>query len=120
MKNILGNKESIECFNKDGNKVYAFVAYASKTFNESTFDSNECILSFKDSKGNFSKWKRDSKGNELSFKNSKGEKRGFKEWLNKFEKISDLLWVTRDGISKDGTVMRCKGSMKELYNNLKK
>lgn len=39
----------------------------------------------------------------------------FEDWLNKFEMVGDLLWL-----SKDGLIMRDEGSMKELYNNLKK
>ena len=56
MKNILGTEENLNLFNENGIKVYEY-------FKNLNGFSYECT--------------RDSKGNELTYKNSKGVSRGF-------------------------------------------
>ena len=98
MKNILGNTENLELFNKNGTKVYEYSKNSNGYSSECTRDSNGYILTFKgsngysreytyDLKGNILTFKnsigfsyeytRDSSGNELTYKNSDGETRGF-------------------------------------------
>jgi len=56
MKNIQGTEENLELFNENGIKVYKY---------------------YKHSNGFSYEYTRDSNGNELTFKNSKGVSRGF-------------------------------------------
>jgi hypothetical protein len=98
MKNILGNTENLDLFDKNGVRVYEYFKSSHGFWseytrdskgNELTFkssngysfeytrDSNGKILTYKDSNGYSSEYTRDSNGNELTYKNSDGETRGF-------------------------------------------
>tara|TARA_R110000822_G_scaffold807_4_gene3574 strand:- start:260 stop:556 length:297 start_codon:yes stop_codon:yes gene_type:complete len=77
MKNILGNQEDLEFYNKEGVMVYAFYTYSNGSGSyENTFDKNGEILTGKDSTGYWSKYTRDEQGYELTYEDS-GTKRGF-------------------------------------------
>ena len=52
MKNILGNTEELELFNKEGKKVYHFYKDSDGFSWERTYDSNGNGLTYKDSNGN--------------------------------------------------------------------
>ena len=56
MKNIKGTEENLELFNENGIRVYEY---------------------FKNSNGFSCEYTRDSNGNELTYKDSNGESRGF-------------------------------------------
>jgi len=87
MKNILGTEENLELFNENGIKVYKY---------------------YKHSNGFSYEYTRDSNGNELTFKNSKGVSRGFdktytpeevliilkefKEYLSFSDEIQEQEW----------------------------
>ena len=77
MKNILGNTEELELFNKEGKKVYHFYKDSYGVSWEKIYESNGNVLNYKDSDG-FS-WERtyDSNGNGLTYKDSNGYTRGF-------------------------------------------
>ena len=77
MKNILGNTEELELFNKEGKKVYHFYKDSYGVSWEKIYESNGNVLTYKDSDG-FS-WERtyDSNGNGLTYKDSNGYTRGF-------------------------------------------
>ena len=107
MKNILGNKEDLEFYNKEKVKVYEFYTYSdSRNSYEYTYDKNGMALTYKNGKpltyknsngcwhkhtrdnegneltyknsnGYWNKYTRDEKGNELTYEDSRGKKRGF-------------------------------------------
>ena len=98
MKNIQGTEEDLDLFNENGVKVYEYFKHLDAFSEEFTYDSNNNVLTYKDSNGNgceytydsqgneltykdsdgFSyEYTRDSQGNELTYKNSDGETRGF-------------------------------------------
>jgi YD repeat-containing protein len=77
MKNILGNTENLELFNKNGVRVYEYFKNSIGYSYEYTRNSNGNILTYKDSEGNSCEYTRDSNGNELTFKDSNGVTRGF-------------------------------------------
>ena len=73
MKNILGNQENLEFYNKEGVKVYEFYTYSdSRNSYEYTHDKNGRILTSKDSTGYWSKCTRGEKGRTLTYENSDG------------------------------------------------
>ena len=78
MKNILGNQEDLEFYNKEGAKVYDFYTLSDgRNYYEHTYDKNGMILTIKNSPGYWSKYARDDEGNELTYESSCGTKRGF-------------------------------------------
>ena len=77
MKNILGTTEYLELFNKEGKRVYEFGKYSKEYSYERTYDSNDYLLTFKDSNGFSSEYTYDSNGKELTYKDSNGNTRGF-------------------------------------------
>ena len=77
MKNVLGNKEDLKFYNEEGVKVYEFCTLSYTDSYEYTYDKNGIILTSKNSTGYWSKRTRDEKGNELTYENSYGTKRGF-------------------------------------------
>jgi hypothetical protein len=52
MKNILGTTENLELFNKEGVMVYRFYKTTNGDWWQSTYDSKGKELTFKDSNGN--------------------------------------------------------------------
>ena len=98
MKNALGTKEDLELFDKNGVKVYSFYACTNGLSVRLTYDSHGHILTHKDSDKFWSKYTRDLDGNELTYINSDGEKRGFvtlectiEELFNKVREDFELL-----------------------------
>jgi hypothetical protein len=77
--NILGTKDSLRLYNKEGKPVYCFDKnYKDPDFwDETTYDKNGRTLTFINSDGYSYKCTRDSKGKELTFENSDGDRRGF-------------------------------------------
>jgi hypothetical protein len=77
--NILGTEKDLRLYNKEGKMVYWFdTDYPDPNFwEEVTYDKNGCTLTFINSNGYSSKFTRDSDGNEKTYKNSLGTKRGF-------------------------------------------
>ena len=51
MKNIQGTEDNLELFDEDGIRVYAYRKGSDGLFQELTFDSNQNILTYKDSDG---------------------------------------------------------------------
>jgi len=72
MINILGKKENLELFNKDGKRVYEFYTNSNGFSYEYTYDSFGHALTFKDSEGYSDEYTRDNNGNELTYKDSDG------------------------------------------------
>tara|TARA_R110000824_G_scaffold45177_1_gene130811 strand:+ start:544 stop:843 length:300 start_codon:yes stop_codon:yes gene_type:complete len=78
MKNIQGNKENLKLYNEKGVKVYEFCnRFNGSYLFEYTYDNSGRPLTFKNSDGYWSKWTRDEKGNELTYEDLYGVKRGF-------------------------------------------
>jgi len=77
MKNIQGTKENLELFNENGVKVYEYFKHLDGFSEEFTYDSNNNVLTYKDSNGNGCEYTYDSEGNELTYKDSNGVRRGF-------------------------------------------
>ena len=77
MKNILGNKEDLRLYNKEGAIVYKFCTYSDVTSCEYTYDKNGKVLTGKGSDGYWFKFTYDNEGNELTYENSEVDKRGF-------------------------------------------
>ena len=75
MKNILGNQEDLEFYNKEDVKVYEFYTLSYRNSYENTYDKNGEILTGKCSDGHWSKYTRDEQGNELTYEDSNGAKR---------------------------------------------
>lgn len=75
--NALGAFEDLELFDKDGNRVYEFIAGSNGYWAKLTYDSNGNTLTYKNSDGYEYKNTYDSKGNRLTFEDSNGAKRGF-------------------------------------------
>jgi hypothetical protein len=76
MKNIFGKQEELELFNKEGELVYEFKQLG-EGWSETTYDEKGNQLTFKNSKGFWSEYTYDENGDELTFKNSHGVSRGF-------------------------------------------
>lgn len=72
MKNILGTTENLNLYNKEGVMVYEFYTDSSEFWYEYTYDSNDNILTFKNSDGYSCEYTYDSNGKELTYKNSSG------------------------------------------------
>jgi YD repeat-containing protein len=77
--NILGTEETLNLYNKEGGKVYEFdTDYPDPNkWDETTYDKNGRVLTFINKYGFCVKYTRDSYGNELTYENSDGERRGF-------------------------------------------
>ena len=85
MKNIQGTEENLELFNENGIKVYEY---------------------FKDSNGYWYECTYDSNGNELTYKNSNGETRGFDKTYTPKEvefikRAVEYYWLDWDKIHPD-------------------
>jgi hypothetical protein len=76
MKNIFGKQEELELFDKGGKLVYRFKQLG-EGWSETTYDEKGNQLTFKNSKGFWSEYTYDENGDELTFKNSHGVSRGF-------------------------------------------
>ena len=78
MKNIFGTQEEIKLYDKNSVLRYK---YSKDNYNylkwSFTFDSNGKILTRINSDGYWCKRTRDKEGNELTYENSNGVKRGF-------------------------------------------
>ena len=72
MKNILGNTNNLELFNKKGKKLYEFITYSNGFSYERTYDEKGNVLTYKDSNGFSCEITYDEKGNRLTYKNSNG------------------------------------------------
>ena len=78
MKNTQGNKENLNLYNKEGVVVYEFYTYSDGSGSyENTYDKKGRALTSKYSTGYRCKYTRDEKGNELTYEDSYGAKRGF-------------------------------------------
>ena len=77
MKNILGTEENLELFNENGVRVYEYFKHLDGYSEEFTYDSNNNVLTYKDSNGNGCEYTYDSYGNELTYKDLNGVRRGF-------------------------------------------
>tara|TARA_R110000796_G_scaffold140447_1_gene256644 strand:- start:1038 stop:1355 length:318 start_codon:yes stop_codon:yes gene_type:complete len=80
MKNIFGKNEDLELFDAYGQRVYQYFWYSDGDFEDSeeyVYDSTGRVLTEKTSCGYWSEYTRDSEGNELTFKDSRGVSRGF-------------------------------------------
>ena len=86
MKNVLGNKEDLKFYNEEGVLVYEFYTYSdTRSSYEYTYDKNGMALTYKNGKpltyknsnGYWNKYTRDNEGNELTYEDSRGKKRGF-------------------------------------------
>ena len=71
-KNILGTKENLELFNKNGVRVYKYYNNSGRLSSEIIYNSKGQQLTCKRSNGFISKSTYDSFGNELSYKDSDG------------------------------------------------
>jgi hypothetical protein len=77
--NILGTEDSLNLYNKEGKMVYFFDTNSPdpNKWYEITYDKNGCTLTFIDSDKYWIIYTRDSQGNELTFEDSYGKRRGF-------------------------------------------
>ena len=73
MKNILGKEEELKLYNEEGKLVYRYYFDQDGNSYEYTRDSMGNTLTAKNSKGVSQEWTYDSKGKEVSFKNSNGK-----------------------------------------------
>jgi YD repeat-containing protein len=71
MKNVFGKQEELELFNKEGELVYEFKQLG-EGWSETTYDEKGNQLTFKNSKGFWSEYTYDDNGNKLTYKNSEG------------------------------------------------
>ena len=78
MKNILGNTNDLELFNKEGKRVYEFKIYSDGYSYEYTYDENGKELTYKNSTGY-------SYDNQLTYKNSEGYYRIKDKYVTKEE-----------------------------------
>lgn len=91
MKNILGNTEDLQFFNKEGKLVYKYYKDSDGDAIERTYDSNGKELTYKSSNGYSYEYTRDLNGNELTYKNSNGVRRGFDIPEYTMEQLVDKL-----------------------------
>lgn len=72
MKNILGNIENLELFNREGKRIYDYFKNSNGYSCESTYDSNGNMLTSKNSTGDSYEYTYGLDGKELTYKRSHG------------------------------------------------
>jgi hypothetical protein len=77
--NILGTEDSLKLYDKAGKAIYEFDKHYlyPNYWNETTYDKNSRVLTILNSAGFWCKYTRDSDGNQLTYEDSNGVKRGF-------------------------------------------
>ena len=89
--NALGAFEDLELFNKEGNRVYKFIAGSNGDWSKSTYDSNGNELTFENSNGDWWKYTYNSNGNQLTYKDSDGVKKRFDTPEHTMEELVEKL-----------------------------
>jgi hypothetical protein len=98
MKNIkeylkIENKE-ITLYHKNGGIAFFYWEGENEEWNERAYHTSGRLLTYKDSSGYWARYTCDEDGDELTFENSKGNKRGFDVEEMTMEQICKALGKT--------------------------
>ena len=69
--------KNITLYHKNGDMALWYLEGENGSWDESTYDKNEILLTYKASDGFWRKYTRDEDGKELTYEDSGGTKRGF-------------------------------------------
>jgi YD repeat-containing protein len=106
MKNIYGKDEDLKLYNKKGVCIYLYFTSQVYTY-EYTYDDIGNVLKYLNSGGVWIRYTRDSEGKELTYEDSRGERRGFEQEkitkeevlykINKLGLIEFFEWISTKG-----------------------